>query len=200
MSVQITHVSTVVRGRFNPYIITPQWLNEQGIITDQAKQMDYAISPGDLGLRFEMGRFTWQVNSTALAADSAPDQNPGHVVILVLERLPHTPITALGHNFHFECLRSDWAAPLPTLGDRGFDQFNQQMPLRSLDWHAVFTPATDKLLGIKITQDRQLVKIHINHHYEVRGAALASECAQRFLSDFDESKQLLESVFGVNAR
>ena len=69
-------------------------------------------------------------------SSASPAVDSGHKVSQVLDLLPHTPVRAVGHNFHFTASKAVWEArPSPKLGDLGMEQLEGAGQVR---WSGIF--------------------------------------------------------------
>jgi hypothetical protein len=95
-----TSFNIVAVGRWNPMIITPDWVVMQGLA--EAGEWEISLTPD--GPKFGGPHFDWLSTATRLVV-TANDPTEGvaptcEFVAAVLERLAHTPVSALGVNIH----------------------------------------------------------------------------------------------------
>lgn len=99
---EITALSLVFRGNFNPSIFHPIWFHNQGLITEQEKEkaQEKVTTLSDLAT-FETDWFVFQItiDRMLLYTTKEPyfDKLLG-LTISILEILPQTPITTFGIN------------------------------------------------------------------------------------------------------
>src|SRR5436853_152824 len=81
---------TEVAGAFNPFVITPEWLDEMGFGQEGVEAM---VRPGSLteGTAFTYGGFDLSVSFSSLSV-SAPTSDCGDFVARIIGHLPHTPM------------------------------------------------------------------------------------------------------------
>jgi hypothetical protein len=128
----------------------------------------------------------------------------GGTVSGVLTLLPHTPVHALGHNFHFSATKEEWGnRPTPMLGRKGLKDFKDAEQVR---WVGAFR-RDETRIEVTIAYESDAVAILFNHHRtmnlemtrKARTAedqiAQAVEAAQKFREDFEVSRELLRSLF-----
>jgi hypothetical protein len=112
----------VVIGAFNPAIISPEWLIDQGITTAPAEPTSIDL---ELGLRndivFTLDECRWRVSPDRLVLEPLSAANPVAKIKSVVEKLPHTPVRAVGLNFHFHCPAAAWKGGQPRLGSLAAD-------------------------------------------------------------------------------
>ena len=107
MDLKLNFVSTVVIGRFNPSILTVEFLrNECGIEIGEGKTVSPAQVPiareihfREKGTQFSADLERFQVRESEIS-DIAEARSPEFVKIF-LEKLPYTPIVACGINFSY---------------------------------------------------------------------------------------------------
>ncbi len=204
MVLDLDLLEVVAIGSFNPAIITPDWLHEVGVC-----QPDDAVAEGYTDwadeATFVAGGLAWEVDYGRLAVSTnKPRGDCGEVVAKVLRELPHTPVEAVGHNFHFTCPRAEWTGVEPLLG---------QVPLSALAnlgadevrWDGRFRkPHAWVEVTLRIpASDADFVAVRFNHHHTVDGAsvkernAAAIKAAARFTEDQEATESLLKSLFAI---
>lgn len=106
-SIAIDAVSVVVMGAFNPLVFSPQWLFDTGLIGSQEldAQVTEIITPQFAA--FTAGWATVRVTPDTLqlvTQDVTEFERLRDLASGILQRLAHTPISAMGINreFHFE--------------------------------------------------------------------------------------------------
>lgn len=113
---QLVSSEIVMIGAFNPRIIEPEWLRRVGVVTGDSTECEIStqvrfptlLTGQPHPLIFSLGGFEWMVGYERLIVRSQSDQSPGSALLSLLEALPHTPIDAVGNNFHFECAGASW--------------------------------------------------------------------------------------------
>lgn len=95
--------TAVAIGTFNIYVIQPRWLVEVGLL----QKTDKVLMEADLtrpGFKFtQVGRARgWEVRPDRLVIESEqPDEDCGSALADILDKLPWTPLTAVGTNVTF---------------------------------------------------------------------------------------------------
>jgi hypothetical protein len=147
----------------------------------------------------------WQVDNQRLSvASSDRSVDCGETVSRVLTLLPHTPVKALGHNFHFSATKQEWGErPAPMLGGRGLEDFEDAEQVR---WVGAFHRGETRI-EVTLAYEADAVAILLNHHrtmnFELARRAERAEdqiaqarrAAERFRDDFEVSRELLRSFF-----
>lgn len=208
MALTLELAQTVAIGAFNPSIITPDWLVRFGVYP---KEGEYGVRlvPLDGGVAFdfevESGSVQWQVDLQRLSVSTSdPGFDCGQAISRVLKLLPHTPVQAIGHNFHFSMSREEWEdRPAPMLGHVGLASFPDAEQVR---WGGVF-----RLEGVRaevsLIQESEAVAILFNHHRAIDlvkarqepnadgQIAPAREAAGQFQADFQASREMFQKLF-----
>lgn len=206
MPLTLDLAQTVAIGAFNPYLISPDWLVKYGICPEGNVELRLAALGGAASFRF--GTVSWDVNNQRLIVSSSKASDDcGQIVSQVLRLLPHTPVRAVGHNFHFSASRHDWGdRPVPVLGGKRLEDFDQAEQAR---WVGVFHHPPEVRIEVALACVREAVAVLFNHHRnldleqarkaqgpeeQIRPATMAAE---KFRVDFDASLRLLQSLFEV---
>jgi len=199
MGVKLDAIDTVVAGRFNPHIISPPWLAKEGIIAEgETVEAQIGVVGRAVVFRFKTGDFIWQVDYNRLVVSAEKIADTASVVAKVIEKLPHTPITAFGNNFHYSCNLSEWKGCLPRLENVGMDQLKEYGDVQSMGWKASISQADSVTVNVEMsiepTESPPKVSVNLNYHRQVNAAADLVTAAQRFEEDRKASATLLESL------
>lgn len=199
--------SLVVRGSFNPAIITPKWLRDQGIIEgpldpDESEKIGITVNL-ELGhrggfsreLQFPANGVKWVVSETRIkleptnAFDATSD-----LLLNVLEKLPHTPVTGVGHNLRSKFPTVEWKNKLPHL------QSDVEKHLTSLGSIAAQSHAFriasngNRLYNITIEEDVATISVDINIHYEINSMSQARETIGSFAVDIKRAIEIANNI------
>jgi hypothetical protein len=205
--VSLDLIQTVAIGPFNPHIIEPNWLDRVGIC-EKDKFAGFHYIPSTWGGRdtvFRFGRQEWQVDFTRLSVSSRSpssidEDDTGKAVASILHKLPHTPVRAIGHNFHFTCKLDEWGArPKPHLAQSSFNKSGLESPQRT-SWTGNFIRGkANTNVTLSLINDAGIVVILFNHDHETNpeGHDEAIEAAGMFHADFEKTTRLLDDLFGI---
>jgi hypothetical protein len=203
---------TVAIGAFNPYVITPDWLVRFGVYQ---RKGDCSVRLVPLGggaafdFDFESMQVQWQVDNQRLSvASSDRSVDCGVTVSDVLALLPHTPVQAIGHNFHFTASNEEWGRrPAPMLGHKKLEDFAGAEQVR---WVGTFHRGETRV-EMTLAYEADAVAILLNHHRTMnielarkadtaeKQIEEAKEAAKKFREDFEVSRELLRSLFEVES-
>jgi hypothetical protein len=187
---------SVAVGPFNPHIITPEWLVRWNVLPDQ--EVNIRLAPVIDGSAFRFGRLEWEVDPRRLMVSSQTlvderGHDAGHYVSEILRLLPHTPVSAVGHNFHFVSSLGDWEGrPLPLLGRRGLQELGQAEGVR---WAGVFRRGETRI-EITLGHNRETVVVLFNHHHNTNPRAIeeAQAAAHLLRPNFETSRAMLREL------
>lgn len=206
MSVKLHDIDAVVIGRFNPHIITPPWLVKEQIIADgQPVEAKIAIAGRTIAFQFATGEYTWNVDYNRLIVGTAkPNGNVAAIVAKVVEKLPHTPLTAFGNNFRYGCSLTNWKGRLPKLNEAGPDNLKTYGEVHEVAWKASFG-YSDNLtvnvqLNLELTKPSPSVSVSFNFHRQVANAAALIDAANQFDDDRKRCEELLNSLLQEKAQ
>ncbi len=199
MGLKLSEVSTVVAGSFNPQIISPPWLVKEQVIAEPKQvEMQLAKVGRSIAFRFKIGDLAWQVDYMQLAVSTEDiDSDTAAIVAKVVEKLPHTPLTAIGNNFHYRCNHSQWQGRLPKLDDLGFDELKTYGNVQSVGWRASVVRPHGLTVNTEVSLEpteslSPMVTVNVNCHRQVSSAEELIAAARRFEEDRNESAMFLE--------
>jgi hypothetical protein len=192
MTLSLEAAQTLALGPFNPYIILPEWLVKHAVCEDA--EVEIRFIPLKQGTAFAFKEVQWQIDSQLLLVGSITE-NCGELVAKVIRLLPHTPVHAVGNNFHYVATDVEWdAAPLSMLGQNppGFERFGQFEQTR---WACVLR---NKDLRVEVTVAKSTpgVAILFNFHRDTKGSDEAVAAAEQFPTDRQTSREILHSLTG----
>ena len=198
MAAQLDHTSAVVRGFWNPFIITPDWLRKCGVVegTLEPKPLPASEAP----FAFELGALRWEPGPDRLAIISTRGENCGLYAKRVLDHLPHTPIQAIGINFVYKAVIEAWPAQhLPRIGEVSLGRHGP-LNLKQVRWVGLAELDADTILNLTVSQAPREVICSFNFHRNVDDARKAAELASKWSDDRDQAARLLRNLFGVETQ
>lgn len=204
MTAEFYQVDTIVAGRFNPVIITPDWLSTEGILPaagDAEGKITIPVSAPHLALQYRVGKFRWQIDSFRLAIECLTLENTAHLAAEVLDRLKYTPVSAVGNNFRYRCDLADWSGRLPNLDGFSVDQLEGECKLEVSTWKAQISKKDMRILiQLDQTPPASLLTVSVNFHRNISMASEVVQAADAFDSDCKESEQILKTIFNVELK
>jgi hypothetical protein len=174
-----------------PYIISPEWLLQQGIIPN-IEQIELGLGALRAGIQFKIDNVEWLVDDKGLVVSSENEVvDCGDFAAGVISKLPHTPITAVGCDFNFTAGIGDWnQRRFPVLGTLRKEDFPNGWGSEAVRWGGTFR-IDDSRIGITIAQAEDTVTISFNHHRVTQSSDQAVKAVQQFSSDRQRSKEML---------
>lgn len=196
MALRIHGVDTVVVGHFNPWIIQPSWLAAQGMLT--ADEVHVAFQPYSSSglLQFRMGDYHWKVSQDRLIVHSDPMRNTARPILEIIQRLPHTPLVAIGNNFSYVTTVADWQAGTPSLGRISEGDLEQLGELVSQTWESELALRNAAVLKTTIRLDSTNVIINLNFNRITNTTEAARAALRNFDSDSEASRQFVTELLG----
>ena len=188
----------LVRGEFNRAIIQPRWLTQQGVTPDGNVEILMSDSPG-MPRVFRFQEVKWEVgpDRLVLTPSDAKGRDPGPLVARILELLPHTPVTALGHNFLFESSETSLSIT-PCLGQRTAAALARQLggELAQGGWSIVISTDAKTRITAKVLEEPDRQRIDLNFHHVVTDASEAKLAAGGSAECLTRAKELLATLLG----
>lgn len=179
----------VFRGHFNPYLISPEWLEREKIWEPD----DVQLVLGGLGqdsVRFKGGGVEWMLSFDRMMISSA-EADCGTLAREILQRLPHTPVFATGANFVFQApeLTLESGAVRALSGSFFKDFSNPDL----LKW-SVLCHEDDVRVEVSIVCGEQGGSVTVNRHRKTESTETALKAVSEFLVDKNNSCTLVEKL------
>ena len=198
MRLKLIRSNCICLGSFNIYIVQPKWLADQGIIP---RSIEVAIEANleEPGFRFSSPALSsrWMLHPSRLAIETDdPREDCGAFMGKVLERLPYTPLIALGKNFDYlaeetspdelKWFEDDSSLSLPR-------SFKRKASSRGWSFQK-----GSHLFNLNVVRDDKGTWFRMNIHTELRGREIESalESANLFKKHRTASKGLMNRMFG----
>ena len=196
MSFELAGRNCVVAGEFNQAIIKPSWLLSAEIMPDG--QVGFSLSDrAGMPRTFNFGGFEWQVAADRfILRTPGALPSPGPVVAKVLRKLPHTPVSGLGHNFLFQ---REGIEPhlMPCLGKQGPEELArhlQSAEFLETSWSLVLPVRDGFRLTIKTVVEPPKQTIDLNFHFALNDAKAAVSAAERAEECWEKSKDIVTTI------
>lgn len=174
-TLSIQTASIVVRGQFNPAILSPGWLLAEGLLgPKEALDVQSQVILNQLS-QFHVSWLQCQVTEDQMAVmtDEPPEfERLRDVVVGILKTLPHTTVGAMGLNrtFHFQMPSwDDWHELGDSLAPKSF--WEQFLHLPGTETVSIHGKRTDEFAGglLVTVQPSRVVKtgiyVAVNDHY-----------------------------------
>lgn len=200
MPLTLDLAQTVVIGRFNPYIVTPAWLVAEGVCPES--EADDPLEPDDSDdgpstRAFDLGGYEWEVGFGRLAVSAwEPARDCGRPAAAVLDKLTHTPVEAVGHNFTFVCGSLTWGSrPMPQLSGASH---SDRRPVETR-WVGLYREADGERVEVELTAvPNEVVVVRLNFDRRVPDGKSARDAARRFPTDYARAGRLIQELFQID--
>lgn len=179
--------AVVMVGAFNPAIIQRQWLVAQSIVEHAAAEvpeMEVSVTPQATRYRFRTGGLTWTVSSDRVILETEQSwQRIQASAIAMLQCLPHTPVAAIGMNFHKRVPSESWKLPYPRLPEELVRVVGESVGAVIGESHSCQLAESDgSILNLAFRLEEGAVWVDFNFHHSVEAAGPAIAAIER-LSD-----------------
>lgn len=196
--------SIVIPGRWNKYILTPEWIGNN-IFNEEKLKVEYPINNPDLPTRYvssedvvfipSIHRITFLLNSSfstdILKKIVAMNQK-------ILKLLSYTPILGLGINFSFQEDVGNFSHldqfELPD-NDKFLDKFFETQ-VTEIKREFKYDNTT---LNFSIANNNTVINFNFNYHYDVLTVKEASDVLNEdiLINCRDKSLNLLETIYDL---
>lgn len=182
----------MVRGNFNPYIFSPEWLLEHQIWEDE--EVHFVLGAMGEGVRFRgtKSEVDWSVSPLVMMIASSIDLDCGKYAKDILRLLPHTPVLAVGCNFSYSSAVWD-SKYVPMLGPKGISDLPCEWNPELTKWSAVFH-LDETRIDMSVECGDQGVTTSFNFHTAVKDSKKAIEVAECFAKFRSDSEQLINTI------
>ncbi len=195
---------TVAVGAFNPHIVEPRWLIKQKIRREvDFLGIDFMPGTDEDEEVFRFGNEEWQVDYTRLAVttrDFDASKKAVQAITKVLEKLPHTPVKAVGHNFHFSCTLAEWEGyPVPQLGEVGSPGIGGHHLVQNR-WSGIYEIAKSRVeVSVDVAAGQEIVVFLFNHERrtEPGDCDAALEALRTLSDDIKLTKRIFQDWFNI---
>lgn len=194
--------SLVLLGNWNPSIFTGTWLTE--LLGPGELRVQVSVANPLQSLRYSHEGLRFQVTDQVLTFSPVEDSKETldrmeQIARETLERLPHTPVRALGINFHFredspdtDLLQVFQFSDLNALSDADF------LVQRSIVQRRL-TFGEGLSLNLNMTQEQAQVTFEFNFHQDVANAAAAQQWLDgKVLSSRAKAIDVLGNVYNFD--
>lgn len=176
-------------GHFNPYLISPAWLAKEEIWVSDDAQLALA-KLGQDSVRFKGGGVEWMLSFDRMSISSATS-DCGALALEILNRLPHTPVSATVANFSFQ-------VPELTLDSPSVMSLRSKVPptVPSTDllrWSVLFHEGEVRV-DLTLVTGEQGSSIAVNRHRKTESVDSAKEASEAFIEDKRQSCVLAEEL------
>lgn len=196
----LTVRNCVVVGNLNPAILEPKWIVKEGILPagDVAAEFAFAATgskDASFVPRFRLGGLAWIPLAQRLEVQALDDAaDAGLFVAEVLKRLSHTPVKAIGNNFHFEP-RERGEKLLSLIDCRGLRDFAHEGDQQLGTEYGIKFSHEDGVLNLSLTASLdRVMEVRFNFHREMVDASEAAKAAECWRLDLGAARSRMAEI------
>jgi hypothetical protein len=198
----IQNSNLVIVGAWNPAIITPSWLRQQfpDLLPGDEVQAEFVVLPA-VSMRFKLNDIQIDPSNGRLTL-SAAIEDEGRFGLLprlahaISDRLPHTPVIAVGFNFVFRTQADRRLAVDRFLDELGQDRFYADLGLAARVGrqvtHSFALPQSTLNLTYEYKPDATTMMF--NFHHNVTTGQQVREALARFAELLNEARRLSNAI------
>jgi hypothetical protein len=184
----------VLVGNLNPAIIEPGWLMRQRILAASEEIQLRLGMPGSVTpIQFRSSQYAWSISSQVLSVSALSDKaDPGAFVASIMEKLFHTPVQAVGNNFHFPVGEIRSTSIQRLLGCQSPDFAGREFLGYSV---ALKLSYSDALLTLTLSEEDHKLKLaDFNFHRDCGDSSSAVDAAKCWQTDKQEALRITRGI------
>lgn len=194
----------VINGMWNPGILTPQWYAKE--FPDLIKQKEFPsieIEIGTGALKIPLEDIIINPNPGKLIFFSQNDNVSKFELIEKLaagtvEKLPYTPIIALGHNISYFIDEKKFKLFESDMLDKCEVFYKNEAAISALNSQKIMHPLSFEKFTLNLTYEfsRKRNSVSFNYHYEVSSIEKIKECILDFRKNIKQAEALMTKIIG----
>ncbi len=198
LSVRLQSNDVIVLGAWNPAIVQPDWLSERKVVESSTPE-SLSANPLTKGFFFKMDNVNWIIDEQRLQIWGAGGTDTGVFAARVLSLLSHTPVQAIGTNFHFQTGVGEWPSTrLPKLGDWTLETSPTKLQFKQFTWVGTRKMGSDTSCQITLTHAEDALSLNVNLHRDA-DAVRAAQFAGAWRQDWQAVREIISDIFEVHA-
>lgn len=178
-----------LKGNFNPYIVSPQWLDSTGIWS--CKDLQLGLGAIKDGVQFRSEDVEWFISHERLQIASR-DVDCGVLAASVLKELPHTPMYAVGSNFSFAIEGGGMDSESPIVSAMK-STVPTDLPPKLFRWGIIIHEGPVRM-DISFVIGEQTQNVAVNCHRGTANLVDAMDAARRFSDDKKNAESKVEKI------
>lgn len=193
MKVKPGSTNLILVGKWNKYILSPNWL-AKNIFKNDNIQVEFSFNL-DLPPRFTCDKIRIvatedNVVFVALTYDEDIISRIEEMVYNLAESLPHTPVSAFGTNFVYieDGATEDLASLFELKDNNDLSDYNVRIEEYSIKRKLIIN---EQVLNLNISQNRRNVVFDLNFHYETPST---DKIKEKIRNRFVENKKIAENM------
>ena len=199
MPFRFERANCVAVGTFNIYIVQPAWLAARGIIP-QNIQVAIGSNLDEPCFRFHSPklRSQWVVTPGRIEVQTrTANEDCGALVSKVLEKLPWTPLKAVGINATYRAPLEDLESLAALTGFQPAAPDGYSVEQKAL--HLVLKQG-EHLFSLQLSALKEYIELDVNVHTEIteHGSDLGSRSAGKFFEHRKQLETLISDIFKVS--
>ena len=194
----------VVTGAFNPSIIQPAWLISTGIVSppsdDEEVSIEMPVVSPSLIFRFEIGEAKWTVATDRLILEPKNGKPIQSLASAVLEKLSHTPLTAVGTNVESVIPKKVWKSDKPVIYAKIDEACGEFGEINERGCSLKINRDDNVTLTIIIKEEMDVsenVIVNLNFHQNTPTLKVALDALSNYENHTVEAKTIVSSLIGA---
>ncbi len=196
------NTNLVINGSWNLGILTPEWFIEEFYKENSQKKIPVELALGTNSIRFTIDDILIQPAQDRLNLFAKKEENSVYESISnlsdkVFNKLPYTPIKAVGHNCAIKLSKND---TLKNLEGWDLDQL-QELYKNKADSSAVNSVQikhsieyTDHLLNLTYSIGRSENFLEFNFHYDINLSTKTEEVIKEFPKNIEKANRIANEL------
>ena len=188
----------IILGAWNTSIINPLWLNEQfpNLFAKNNKiQAEIKITPAPI-FKYTFNDVIIESGNERLIFTTKKKNKKQlsyikNISSLIYDKLPHTPIIAVGHNFNYK-LKSEKFSLVEKFFevDKNLEVFQSINLDEQIEQQNKYTFAfQNHVLNLYLTNANKEIKILFNYHYQIDNPMKTKNAIEEFLINYEDSQK-----------
>jgi hypothetical protein len=198
----VPNSNLIIVGAWNPAIISPVWLRQQfpNLLPGDQVEAEFVVSPA-VSVRFKVNDIQIDPSNGRLILSPASNNEERlrflpNLALAISERLPHTPVIAVGFNFVFRVEADRRLAIDRFLDERRQAQLYADLGLptrtgRQVTHSFALAPGT---LNITYEYKPDETTMNFNFHHNVTGGQQVREALPTFAEHLEEARRLANAI------
>ena len=193
----------VIIGLWNTSILVPKWFqkNIPDFYPSEAPQLQIAMNQ-PFSLKYNLKKIELQASTNKLALTTLEESKSSYVDLTklatdILDRLPHTPIIAIGHNICF-ALKEKEKFKFKEANDKehAAEFYLKAGLVGGVDMQNIShtIPQENYLINLTYSINNKQKTLLFNYHYEVTNEIKTKSFIEQFTINIDNSIKITESL------